>query len=95
MTIEVADNQHPITREMADFDTVDEGYVLHGKHDGKSTVLLTAEHEDMMKEVAWTREVDNSRVFVFTLGDNPEAWSNAGFREVLRRGILWAAGEPE
>jgi len=93
LRIEVADRQHPITRGMADFDTVDEGYVLHGKHDGKSTVLLTAEHEDIMKEVAWARVVDKSRVFVLALGDNPKAWSNSGFREVLTRGIHWAAGE--
>lgn len=76
---------------MAEFKTVDEGYVLHGQHDGKSTVLLTAEHKDIMKEVAWAREIDGCRVFVLTLGDNPKAWANSGFREVLGRGIQWVA----
>jgi type 1 glutamine amidotransferase len=93
LTIEVADSEHPITRGMAGFDTIDEGYVLHGKHDGLSTVLLTAEHEDIMKEVAWAREVGKCRVFVLTLGDNPKAWSNQGFREALGRGIDWVAGD--
>ena len=78
---------------MADFDTIDEGYILHGKHDGLSTVLLTAEHKDIMKEVAWAREVGKCRVFVLTLGDNPKAWSNPGFRDVLGRGIAWVAGD--
>ena len=78
---------------MADFDTIDEGYILNGKHDGLSTVLLTAEHQDIMKEVAWAREVGKCRVFVFTLGDNPKAWSNPGFRDVLGRGIAWVAGD--
>ncbi|NLF09158.1 MAG: ThuA domain-containing protein, partial [Pirellulaceae bacterium] len=40
---------------------------------------------------AWAREVDKCRVFVLALGDNPAAWSNSGFREVLERGIAWAA----
>ena len=93
LKIEVADQDHPITQGLAGFATVDEGYVLHGKHDGQSTVLLTAEHEDIMKEVAWAREVDNCRVFVLTLGDNPTAWANPGFRDVLARGINWVAGE--
>jgi type 1 glutamine amidotransferase len=46
-----------------------------------------------MPEVAWAREVDGCRVFVLTLGDNPQAWANPGFREVLARGIGWVAGE--
>jgi type 1 glutamine amidotransferase len=91
LKVQVADKQHPVTSGMADFETIDEGYILHGEHDGQSTVLLTAEHEDIMKEVAWARQVDDSRVFVLTLGDNPKAWSNAGFRDVLGRGIHWVA----
>jgi type 1 glutamine amidotransferase len=94
LTIEVATTEHPITRGMTSFGTMDEGYVLHGNHDGESTVLLTAEHEDIMKEVAWAREIGPCRVFVLALGDNPRAWSNAGFREVLGRGIAWVAHEP-
>ncbi len=93
LKVEVANNEHPITRGMADFDTVDEGYVLHGNHDGKSTILLTAEHDDIMKEVAWARELDKSRVFVLALGDNPTAWGNSGFRDVLKRGLEWAAAD--
>ncbi|TWT82813.1 Trehalose utilization [Planctomycetes bacterium CA13] len=93
LKIEVADTEHPITLGMADFNTIDEGYVLHGKHDGQSTILLTSEHKDIMKEVAWAREFGKCRVFVLTLGDNPEAQSNAGFREVLERGIKWVAAQ--
>jgi type 1 glutamine amidotransferase len=92
LTLNVAHDEHPVTRGMSDFDTIDEGYMLHGKHDGRSTVLLTAEHKDIMHEVAWAREVGDCRVFVLTLGDNPRAWSSPGFREVLGRGISWVAG---
>ncbi|TWU40544.1 ThuA domain-containing protein [Novipirellula artificiosorum] len=91
LRVEVADKDHPVTQGTTDFDTIDEGYVLHGEHDGQSRILLTAEHKDIMKEVAWAREVGKCRVFVLTLGDNPEAWSNSGFCDVLERGILWTA----
>jgi uncharacterized protein len=93
LKIDVAAKEHPVTRGMANFATIDEGYILHGKHDGQSTVLLTAEHQDIMKEVAWAREVGECRVFVLTLGDNPDAWSNTGFRDVLGRGINWVASK--
>ena len=49
---------------MSDFETVDEGYVLHGEYDGEGTVLLTTDHEDAMPQVAWARQHGDCRVFV-------------------------------
>jgi type 1 glutamine amidotransferase len=91
LAIEVADGDHPVTEGVGGFETVDEGYVLHGDYDGKGTVLLTVDHEDAMKQVAWAREHDKCRVFCLTLGHDNAAWSNQGFREILRRGIAWSA----
>ncbi len=93
LTIEVADDKHAVTQGFDGFETVDEGYVLHGKHDGQGTILLTTQHDDAMEEVAWAREHGNSRVFCLSLGDNKTAWGNAGFREILRRGIVWTADQ--
>ena len=78
---------------MSDFETVDEGYVLHGEYDGEGTVLLTTDHEDAMPQVAWARQHGDCRVFCLTLGHDNEAWTNLGFREVLCRGIAWSADE--
>ncbi|HYW79076.1 MAG TPA: ThuA domain-containing protein [Thermoguttaceae bacterium] len=93
LKISVADKTHPITTGMSDFETVDEGYVLHGKYDGKGSVLLTTEHENAMPEVAWAREEGDCRVFCLALGHDDKAWTNPGFREVLARGIAWSAGK--
>ena len=93
LDIEVAKKGHAITQDTNDFSIVDEGYVLHGEPDTGSTVLLTTEHEDAMKQVAWTRQNGDCRVFCLTLGHDNLAWSNPGFRAVLRRGIAWSAGE--
>ncbi len=91
LKIAVADGQHPVTQGVDGFEIVDEGYVLHGKYDGQGTVLLTADHEDAMQQVAWAREQGKSRVLCLALGHDQQAWASAGFREILRRGISWAA----
>ena len=91
LDIAVSDQAHPVTAGMSDFETLDEGYVLHGKYDGDGTVLLTTQHEDAMPEVAWARQQGDCRVFCLTLGHDNHAWTNPGFREVLRRGIAWSA----
>lgn len=91
LKIAIGGEEHPITKGMSDFETTDEGYVLHGKYDGLGTVLLTTEHEDAMSEVAWARQQGDCRVFCLALGHDNQAWTNPGFREVLGRGIAWSA----
>lgn len=91
LEIKGGDDKHAVTQGVSDFEIVDEGYVLHGDYDGSGTVLLTVDHEDAMHQVAWAREHGKSRVFCLTLGHDNAAWTNPGFREVLRRGIDWCA----
>jgi len=91
LKIAVGDETHPVTQGMSDFETVDEGYVLHGEYDGKGRVLLSTDHEDAMQQVAWARQQGDCRVFCLTLGHDNEAWTNPDFREVLGRGIAWSA----
>lgn len=93
LEIEVGHERHAITEGISDFAIVDEGYVLHGDHDGEGTVLMTTDHEDAMDQVAWARQQGKCRVFCLALGHDKVAWSNPGFREILRRGIAWSAGE--
>ena len=93
LAVKVADTEHPANQGAADFEIVDEGYVLHGEHDGQGTVLLTVEHDDAMKEVAWARQQGDSRVFCLTLGHDNQSWANPAFQETLARGIQWCAGE--
>jgi type 1 glutamine amidotransferase len=94
LKIAVGDESHAITQGMSEFTIVDEGYVLHGKHDGQGVVLLTTDHDDAMDEVAWARQHGEGRVFCLALGHDNEAWSNTAFREILGRGIAWSAGKP-
>jgi type 1 glutamine amidotransferase len=58
-----------------------------------SRVLLTVDHPKSARTLAWTRTYRDARVFAFQLGHDNQAWVNESFREVLGRGIGWAAGD--
>jgi uncharacterized protein len=90
LEIEIANPDHPITRNLAPFSLVDETYTMDDAGEG-SEILLTTSHPNSMRTIAWTRRYRNARVFCFESGHDNQAWSNPGFRQVLARGIRWAA----
>lgn len=88
--VQVAAQDHPVTRGLKSWDMVDETYNMTDAGDG-SRILLTTEHPKSMKTLGWTREFGKSRVFCLQSGHDDESWSNPNFKEVLRRGICWSA----
>jgi type 1 glutamine amidotransferase len=93
LKIQVADDGHAVTQGVSDFEIADEGYVLHGDYDGQGTVLLTVDHKDAMPQVGWARKHDKCRIFCLALGHDNQSWTNPAFRNVLRNGIMWSAGD--
>jgi hypothetical protein len=91
LEIDIADGEHPITRGLIPWTMVDETYTMQDAGAG-SDILLTVDHPRSMRTIAWTRTYRNSPVFCLQSGHDDETWSNANFRQVLERGILWAAG---
>jgi len=89
--VEVAATVHPITAGLEPWNVIDETYIMAEPGAG-SEVLLTVEHTLSMRTIAWTRRFRGSRVFCLQSGHDNRTWENHNFREVLRRGILWAAG---
>jgi type 1 glutamine amidotransferase len=89
--VEIANPQHPITTGLSAWDIVDEAYTMDDAGPG-SEVLLTVDHPNCMKTIAWTRDHKNARVFCLQLGHDDQAWADPTFRTVLTRGIRWAAG---
>ena len=89
--IDVADTEHPITATLEPWDIVDETY---GRDDADedSHILLTTDHPQSMKTIAWTRTFGKARVFCYQNGEDNQAYSNPGFRTVVGRGIQWLAG---
>lgn len=90
MHIDVAQEEHPITRGISAWDMIDETYTMVDAEAG-SDVLLTVEHPKSMKTIAWTRQNKNARVFCLQSGHDNQTWQDASFGEVLRRGIHWTA----
>ena len=52
--IDIADTEHPITATLEPFDIVDETYDIDDA-DEDSHILLTTDHPQSMKTIAWTR----------------------------------------
>lgn len=84
---------HPIVAGLADWTMVDETYTMADPGDG-SELLLTYDHPQSMHAIAWTRTFRQARVFCYQAGHDNVTWVEPCFREVLARGIAWAAGDP-
>jgi hypothetical protein len=87
---QVADPNHPITRDLAPWTMTDETYTMPDCAPD-SRVLITYDHPRSMRTIAWTRHFRQSRVFCYEAGHDNQTWVEPNFREVLRRGVLWTA----
>jgi len=81
---------HPITHGISPWTMIDETYTMASAGED-SRVLLTYDHPHSMKTIAWTRQYHRCRVFCYEAGHDNATWPDPNFREVLRRGVLWAA----
>jgi hypothetical protein len=91
VTSQVANPSHPITNGLQDWTMVDETYTMDSAGAGND-VLITCDHPQSMKTIAWTRRYRQARVFCYQAGHDNRTWVDPNFREVLRRGICWTTG---
>jgi len=94
-TVKIVDPGHPVTRDLADFETDDELYTcLAG--DRPIHVLAAAKSKVDAKDypMAFVLEYGQGRVFHSPLGHDVKAFQPAGVGDLLRRGCAWAAGLP-
>jgi type 1 glutamine amidotransferase len=89
--VQIADPDHPITEGMSAWAMTDEVSELEDAAPG-SHVLLTTDHPKSMRSLAWTRQHNQSRVFVTALGHDKYAYADPDFQKLVLRGIQWAAG---
>jgi putative membrane-bound dehydrogenase-like protein len=86
----VTQADHPIMRGFGGFESWDETYV-HTKHNEKDRTVLEVREEGRRKEPwTWVRTHGKGRVFYTAWGHDERTWSNAGFQNLLERGIRWA-----
>ena len=86
-------HHHPIVQNLSDWEMMDESYTMH-EPDSDSQAILITDHPKSMKTIAWTRQLQNSRVFCFQSGHDNITWANPCFKQILQRGIEWCAGLP-
>jgi type 1 glutamine amidotransferase len=97
--VRVSDADHPITRGLETIEIADECYTSEYPDLGALRVLQTSHHPDPSAGIdgepsSWVREVGRGRLFYSALGHDARSFSHSGLRQLLERGIAWAAGKP-
>ncbi|MCX7300467.1 MAG: ThuA domain-containing protein [Rhodobacterales bacterium] len=98
--VEIRDHDHPLTEGIPDFDVASEQYYLHV--DPANHVLATTRfptttwyhtpNGPVDMPVAWTRRWGLGRVYYNALGHKANVIATGHAHEMLRRGLVWAAG---
>jgi type 1 glutamine amidotransferase len=91
--VRIVDREHPITRGLQDFDTVDELYTcLAG--DIPIHVLAVARSKVDGKDypMAFVLQVGKGRVFHCVLGHDVKAFQSEGLQTLYRQACLWCGG---
>jgi type 1 glutamine amidotransferase len=91
--VKIADDQHPVTKEMKDFETTDELYTcLAGKTPIK--VLATARSSVDSKDypIAFVLNYGKGRVFQCVLGHDVQALAGPDVARLFRSACAWGAG---
>ncbi len=89
--VDIVDSQHPTTQGLNPWEMVDEIYIMADPGED-SELLLTTDHPDSMKTLAWARQYKNARVFCCQSGHDDQVFSDPNFRTVISQGIQWLAG---
>ena len=90
MHINVADNSHPITTGIDDFEITDETY-KNKLFAEDNHLLLTTDHPNNDSYIGWTRNYGRGRVCYLQLGHGPNAYGDENFRKLVSQAIRWCA----
>ena len=89
---EIVERDHPIMKGFDGFESWDETYV-HAKHNPENRVVLSYRvDKDVREPYTWVRTHGKGRVFYTAWGHDHRTWANAGFQNLVERGLRWAAG---
>ncbi len=89
----IAQPDHPIMSGFGGFESWDETYVHHLHNEENRTVLSYRVDAEGREPWTWIRTQGKGRVFYTAWGHDQRTWGNAGFQNLVERGIRWAAGD--
>lgn len=96
-SVEISVKDHPITEGIGDFRMHSEQYYLHTDPGNRvlATTTFSGEHQadtrGVVMPVVWTKSWGLGKVFYCSLGHKPDDFDVPECRELIRRGLLWAA----
>ncbi|CAG4990930.1 hypothetical protein DYBT9275_00642 [Dyadobacter sp. CECT 9275] len=83
---------HPVMKGITDFETFDETYV-HKNLNPDKIILGERVEGDHQEPYTWVRNEGKGRVFYTAYGHEDSTWTNKGFLDLVRNGVLWAVGD--
>lgn len=93
--VTITDADHPVTRGLGSFETVDELYTcLAGDTPIEVLAEAVSKRNGRVYPMAFVLEDDESRVFHCVLGHDTDALSHEPVAELYHRATAWAAGLP-
>lgn len=95
-SVRVADPNHPITQGLPAIEIEDECYQSEFPDRAALHVLQTSHHESGIdgEPSSWVREIGRGQLFYSALGHDARSFGHPVLRELLTRGIRWAARLP-
>jgi uncharacterized protein len=88
--VRIADETHPVTRGVKDFQIHDETYGLFDMAPD-SHALLTADEPTSARNIGWARNWEAARVVFIQLGHDGQAYQNPNYRQLVAQAIRWVA----
>ena len=98
-TVNIIDRSDPITAGLDDFGMHSEQYLMHvdPSNEVLATTTFTGEHapwiDGTVMPVVWKRRWGQGRIFYCSLGHAARDFDVPEAKEIVRRGIIWAARE--
>jgi uncharacterized protein len=97
-TVNIVDHDDPITAGLSDFRMRSEQYYMHvdPSNEVLATTTFSGDHgvpwiAGVVMPVVWKRRWGSGRVFYCSLGHQVADFDVSEAREIVRRGLLWAA----
>ena len=87
------DAEHPAIVGVPTWESWDETYI-HTKHNPVNRTVLEVRRENGHDEPwTWVRTYGKGRVFYTAWGHDQRTWGQAGFQQMIGRGIRWTVGD--
>lgn len=96
--VKIVDKKHSITKGLSDFKMESEQYYLHVDPINKvlATTTFSGKYspwiDGAVMPVVWTKMYGKGRIFYTSLGHVAKDFDVPEAREIVKRGMLWAAG---